>query len=579
MAPDCSFNTTGPAITTAQEFLVMYCITFTFLLLCLVPFRVQLVTGCDTLHKLHCFNIFTGVFVKILCIWNIITGLYQVAHQSGHFQAPVLKIKRDKRELNQQPLQSAPPIDKYIVGIQPRQTLVIDDNPLLTSLMIEKSTLQEAFQTMKQPKSAEDRMSEGETPVSQVTPLLGTTPSKNNQIQHQNTPDNILEILGTRVYQGYVETPLQTLDGIIVNQPKQFLPLVEEAKCIAEEIRIEKINEQWAGIPREQLLNQSFTDQLNSIQILEQLTPLQLAKEHLPGDIVYILERLGKVGNIPFNQLYYIAENCADRYYSKVIETFISILKCQFADHQLLLVNTAQSLKFLKEYADHQAQIWKIFQKHQTIPEDFQDLHLHFDDFKNSIEKEFAFLKEATKRNVENFQTSLNLQQTYSASLCSHMNNIYNKLAELQRQIQHHNLHMNTGDTIQIEAPEFDPDIDDVSPTTIDQESNNQLTQGTTSPTPKSTEQETECIAPAPSNHHMALQKMDWPDAIPVEIPSQIDQTNDQRIDTQWTRCNSEPVEIPQLEENSEEEQYPDLDSYLTHHNTFEASQCICQDY
>ena len=28
-----------------------------------------------------------------------------------------------------------------------------------------------------------------------------------------------------------------------------------------------------AGIPREQLLNQSFTDQLNSIQILEQLTP------------------------------------------------------------------------------------------------------------------------------------------------------------------------------------------------------------------------------------------------------------------------------------------------------------------
>ena len=96
---------------------------------------------------------------------------------------------------------------------------------------------------MKQPKSAEDRMSEGETPVSQVTLLLGTTPSKNNQIQHRNTPDDILDILGTRVYQGYVETPLQTLDGIVVNQPKWFLPLVEEAKHIAEEIRIEKLNE------------------------------------------------------------------------------------------------------------------------------------------------------------------------------------------------------------------------------------------------------------------------------------------------------------------------------------------------
>ena len=259
-----------------------------------------------------------------------------------------------------------------------------------------------------------------------MTPLLGTTPSKNSQIQHCNTPDDISDILGTRVYQGYVKTPLQTLDSIIVNQPKWFLPLVEEAKCITEEIRIEKINEQWAGIPREQLLNQSFTNQLNSIQILEQLAPLQLAKEHLPGDIIDILERLGKADNILFNQLYYTAENCADLYYSKVIETFVSILKCQFAHRQLLLVNTAQSLKFLEEYTDCQAQIWKIFQKHQTIPEDFQDLHLHFNNFKNSIEKDFASLKEATKRNIENFQTSLNLQQTYAASLCSHMNNIYN---------------------------------------------------------------------------------------------------------------------------------------------------------
>ena len=441
MALDCSLNITGRAITTAQGFLVTYCITFMILLLCLVPFWVQLVTSCDNLCKLHCFNIFTSIFVKIFCIWNIITGLYQIAHQCGHSLAPVLKLKRDKRELNNKPIQSAPPIDKYTTGIQTRPTLVLVDNStLLTPLMTEEYTLKAVFQPTKQLKSAEDTTSEDETPVSQVTPLLGTTPSENNQIQHRNTPDDISDILGTRVYQGYVETPLHTLDGTIVNKPKQFLPLAEEAKHIAEEIRIEKINEQWAGIPHEQLLKQSFTDQLNSIQILEQLTPLQLAKEHLPGDIIDILERLGKVDNIPFNQLYYIAENCADHYYSKVIETFISILKHQFADCQLLLVNTAQSLKFLEEYADCQAQIWKIFQKHQIIPEDFQDLHLHFDDFKNSIEKEFAVLKEATSKNIGNFQTSLNLQQTYSTSLCSHVNNIYNKLVELQWQIQHRDL-------------------------------------------------------------------------------------------------------------------------------------------
>ena len=361
------------------------------MLLCLVLFWAQLVTGSDNLCKLLCFNIFTSVFVKIFCIWNNITGLYWVMRQCGHSQAPMPKLKRDKHELNYKPIQFAPLIDEYTTGIQTRPTLVLDkDSPPLTP--------KEIFQPTKQLKSPADTKSEGETPISQVMPLLGTTPSKNNQIQHRNMPDDISDILGARVYQGYVETPLQTLDGIIVNQPKWFLPLAEEAKRIAEEIRIEKINEQWTGIPHEQLLNQSFTDQLNSIQILEQLTPLQLAKEHLPGDIIDILERLGKTNNILFNQLYYVAENCADHYYSKVIETFVSILKCQFANHQLLLVNTTQSLKFIEEYADHQAQIWKIFQKHQTIPEDIQDLHFHFEDFKNDIEKEFAFLKEATSK-------------------------------------------------------------------------------------------------------------------------------------------------------------------------------------
>ena len=100
-------------------------------------------------------------------------------------------------------------------------------------------------------------------------------------------------------YEGYVQTPIQTLDGLYVNQPKHFLPL-------AEELQKEKQAEQWAGIPHEKLLNQSF---LNSLQILEQLAPLHLAMEHLTSDIIDILKRLRKADNIPFNQLYYIAEN------------------------------------------------------------------------------------------------------------------------------------------------------------------------------------------------------------------------------------------------------------------------------
>ena len=85
--------------------------------------------------------------------------------------------------------------------------------------------------------------------VSQVTPLLGITPLESTQLQSMNTQEDVKEILGTRAFQRYVDTPIQTLDGIVVNQPKHFLPLAQEARKIAEEIRIKKINEQWAGIP------------------------------------------------------------------------------------------------------------------------------------------------------------------------------------------------------------------------------------------------------------------------------------------------------------------------------------------
>ena len=64
-----------------------------------------------------------------------------------------------------------------------------------------------------------------------------------------------------------------------------------------------------------------------------------------------------------------------------------------------------------------------------------------------------------------------------------------------------------------------------------------------------------------------------------MEIPPQPDQQIKQSIPTQLTHQNLEPAEIPQLEENSEGEQYQDLETYLTHHNTSEASQCIHRDY
>ena len=267
-------------------------------------------------------------------------------------------------------------------------------------------------------------------------------------------------------------------------------------------------------------------------------------------------------------------ENCADHYYSKVIETFVLLLKRQFADRQLLLVNTARSLNLLEEYADRQALIWKIFSKHENIPDDISDLHLHIDDFKINIQKEFNFLKEATRKNVENFQTSLNLQQTYSAALGSHINNIYHKISEIQQQLPHSTRHMNTGDIIQIDAPEFDPDIDGRPP--MKEHVEIQGPYSSIHILGESTKSE------APALPQQLAEEVDWPDAVPVEIPPQSAQDNDHIIPASPTQHETNYSEIPQLEsdiDNEEEGQFEDIQTYLDHHNTYQESQNICKEY
>ena len=100
-------------------------------------------------------------------------------------------------------------------------------------------------------------------PTQMVKPVLGFTPVEIHRAQAEPklTVQKILEI---KSCQDYVKTPLQTLDGIYVNQPKRFLPLTKEAKKLAEEFRKEEVASQWTGIPHEKLLQESFVEQLNS---------------------------------------------------------------------------------------------------------------------------------------------------------------------------------------------------------------------------------------------------------------------------------------------------------------------------
>ena len=458
MAPDYNFKHTGLAHHNFDGSFITHFIFAALLLLFTIPIRVQAVNICD---RLHFHRQIRTLFKNFHCIFQTVLGLYQLAQECSSLQEPALRTNQDF-------VQTSPLPDEFLFVLTTRSILVHqpEESPSTTIVNPQKTpvpqqdrastesdcqqknceTLAPQEITFLQPleifpsnqehqeepmpsKSTTDHHPVNETPIHPVEPVLATIPLENCWLQNRNQPQDITDILGTTAHDGYVRTPIQTLDGLYVNQPKHFLPLAEEAKRLAEELCKEKQAEQWAGIPHEKLLNQSFLDQLNSLQILEQLAPPHLAREHLPSDIIDILERLGKADNIPFNQLYSIAENCADRYYSKVIKTFILLIKRQFADRQTLLVNTAHSLKFLEEYADRQTQLWKVLQKYHNLPDEVDDLHSHFESFKSTIETDFKHLKEATSWNVQNIQTSLNIQQTYSSTLCTHVNNIYNRLS------------------------------------------------------------------------------------------------------------------------------------------------------
>ena len=79
---------------------------------------------------------------------------------------------------------------------------------------------------------------------------------------------------------------------------------------------------------------------------------------------------------------------------------------------------------------------------------------------------------------------------------------------------------MNQGDTVQIEGPEFDPDIDgDRSHNTI--EKPDELSIPATLPTiPKVTESDDDNrYTPATNTAQSICQETHWPDAIPMQIP------------------------------------------------------------
>ena len=418
-------------------------------------------------------------------------------------------------------------------------------------------------------------------PTQTIEQVLGFTQAEIHQAQAEPklTVHQLLEIESC---QEYVKTPLQTLYGIYVNQPKRFLPLAKEAKKLAEEFRKEQVTSQWAGIPHEKLLQESFVEQLNSLQILDQLVLLKAAKGHLPKDIINILKLLGKADNIPFNQLYNLVEDCVDRYYTKVIKTLTQLLKSSFSGRQLVLVNTARALKFLESYVARQTKLWKVLSKYDRLPD-------HFHDLQTTLQTKFSLLKKATSKNVENLQEAVNLQQTYTTSLCSHINAIYIKLAQLDRQVQSHCLYPHPqSDVVQINAPEYDSDIDGQTDLLPDMQSLAALHTSCTeeaSSHAKNIEEDTAPVTTNSKEHSALLQDSNRLEPQFQPVPDSADHSvyQDTEQPREEYRNNYRPQleDIPELEDNKEnweEGQFADMD-FIDHHNTTEESDQICHEY
>ena len=91
----------------------------------------------------------------------------------------------------------------------------------------------------------------------------------------------------------------------------------------------------------------------------------------------------------------------------------------------------------------------------------YHNLPDHFHNLKTTLQAEFDLLKTVTLKNIQNIQEAVQSQQAYVTVLSGHINTLYTKLAHLDKQVQIHCIYPHPqSDIIQLNAPDYDPDID-----------------------------------------------------------------------------------------------------------------------
>ena len=194
---------------------------------------------------------------------------------------------------------------------------------------------------------------------------------------------------------------------------------------------------------------------------------------------------------------------------------------------------------------------------------------------------QFGFLKQATSKNVEHLQQGIDVQQTCTATLCTYINKILlciTKLKETILQLQQ-KITMEQ-DTVQINALDFDLDIDGPNPPRT---RNNTVVvsvqEHLTSPEPEVLDavnfQEDDTARDSLDFIYNNSEESHGCDDFPQDIQSH---TTEQNQITSGYSIDSE--EIPELEEDWDNGQFADADTNLiTRHNTHSESGRIRRDY
>ena len=171
MALDYSVNTKGPAIEETWEFIIMYILTFMFIVLFAIPFKTYVIYIIWNLHQLY---ILVGIFLQPFCIGHKIIGLYW---------APTPKTQEKKLKRHQTRLLSVlPPRDVYFKENQARHMVIIHNNSLPAPLITTQPERKEVPTPLTRQELMTRAISTADTNICQVTSLLGTTPRETSQL-------------------------------------------------------------------------------------------------------------------------------------------------------------------------------------------------------------------------------------------------------------------------------------------------------------------------------------------------------------------------------------------------------------